>query len=292
MRANIAFSAQHILLPFRPVLAFLVANIFQKPMNGLSVKGSILLTGNYKMRIIKNIVGRVFALWAILTFVALFLVIFIPSMLCWLIPEPAGQRLFIGTARIWMMIWLPLTGCRYRIKGKAYFKKGTTYIVAFNHNSMMDIPLSAAFVPGANKTIAKSSFTKVPLFGLYYIKGAVLVNRKSEQSRRESFEKMKRVLQKGIHMCIYPEGTRNRTADPLKKFHDGAFRLSVDTGAAIIPTIILNSKKIVPINKTFYFWPGKIEMHFLEPVSPASMTTGQLKEKVFAIMKEYYLLNS
>lgn len=241
------------------------------------------------MTLIKNILGRIFAFWAIISFVALFLIIFIPSMLCWLVPDPKSQRIFIGIAKFWMTLWLPLTGCRFRIKGKEHFKKGKTYIVACNHNSMMDIPLSSAFIPGANKTIAKSSFTKVPLFGFYYIKGAVLVDRKSELSRKQSFEKMKKVLQKGIHMCVYPEGTRNRTADPLKKFHDGAFRLSVDTGVSIIPAIILHTKKVVPLTKTFYFWPGKIEMHFLEPVSPGSMKTEELKENIFARMKEYYL---
>ena len=191
-----------------------------------------------------------------------------------------------------MHIWLPLAGCRFRIKGNEHFTKGATYIVTFNHNSMMDVPLSAAFTPGANKTIAKSTFTKVPLFGFYYMKGAVLVNRKSEQSRRDSFDKMKKVLQKGMHMCIYPEGTRNRTAEPLKKFHDGAFKLSVDTGVSIIPTIILNTKKVLPLHKTFYFWPGKIEMHFLEAVAPGNMNVEQLKEKVFSIMTAYYVKNS
>lgn len=243
------------------------------------------------MTIVKNILGRIFALWAMLTFVLLFLLIFIPSMLCWLVPDPKGQRIFISIARLWMRLWIPLTGCRFDIKGKEHFKKGETFIVTCNHNSMMDVPLSSAFIPQANKTIAKSSFTKVPLFGIYYIKGAVIVNRKSEQSRRESFEKMKVVLRKGIHMCIYPEGTRNRSNEPLKKFHDGAFRLAAETGKSIIPAIILNTKKVLPIHKTFYFWPGKIEMHFLEPVVTEAQTAEQLKEIVFTRMKDYYAAN-
>lgn len=240
------------------------------------------------MKLLKNILGRLFALWAMLTFIVTFIIIYIPSMLCWLIPGTGGQKIFIGIARLWMKLWLPLTGCRYVIKGKENFKNGETYIVTCNHNSMMDIPLSSAFIPGANKTIAKSSFTKVPLFGFYYRKGAVIVDRKSETSRKESYEKMKNVLSEGIHMCIYPEGTRNKTAEPLKKFHDGAFRLSVESGKSIIPAVILNTKKVLPLNKSFYFWPGKIELHFLEPVEPGSLTTDGLKEKVFGIMKDYY----
>jgi 1-acyl-sn-glycerol-3-phosphate acyltransferase len=153
----------------------------------------------------------------------------------------------------------------------------------------MDVPLSSTFIPGANKTIAKSSFIKVPLFGFYYMKGTVIVNRKSELSRRQSFEKMKRVLTNGMHMCIYPEGTRNRTDEPLKKFHDGAFRLSVETKRPIIPAVILNTKKVLPLNKIFYFWPSKIQLHFLDPVAPGNMSIDQLKEKIFGVMKDYYV---
>ncbi len=240
------------------------------------------------MKIIKDIAGRLFALWALVTFFITFLVIFIPSMLCYLVPEPQGQRLFIGLANIWMRVWLPLSGCRYSIKGKEHFKKGETYIVTCNHNSLMDVPLSSAFTP-VNKTIAKASFTNIPLFGLFYSKGSVLVNRKSEASRKQSFSKMKKVLQQGMHMCIYPEGTRNRTAEPLKKFHDGAFRLATETGHAIIPGVIFNTGKVLPSQKPFFFWPGKIEIHYLEPVPSASISVEELKEKVFNVMTGYYV---
>ena len=241
------------------------------------------------MKLLKDIFGRFWAFWGIISFIGTFLVIYIPSMITWLLPEPKGQRIFIGIARIWMNIWLRLVGCPVKIKGRQYFQKDKSYIVTCNHNSLMDVPLSSPFIPGANKTIAKTSFAKVPLFGFYYMKGAVLVDRKSEKSRKESFEKMKLVLKKGMHMCIYPEGTRNRTNEPLKKFYDGAFKLATDTGTDIIPAIILNTRKAVPVHKSFYFLPHKLEMHFLPPVSVNNKTTEVLREEVFLLMKDYYL---
>lgn len=244
------------------------------------------------MKTIQNIFARFMALWAMIWFIITFLVFFIPSMLCWLIPEPAGQHIFIGIARLWMRIWLPLSGCRFKVTGKENFRKGETYIVTCNHNSLLDIPLSSPFIPGANKTIAKSSFTKVPLFGFYYMKGSVIVNRNSEKSRRDSFEKMKNVLRKKMHMCIYPEGTRNRGPEPLKKFHDGAFRLAVETRTAIIPTVILNTKKVLPLDKGIYFLPGKISMHFLPEVPATGLTAVELKERVFAVMEKFYIEHS
>ena len=241
------------------------------------------------MNVIKEITGRIMALWAIVTFLVTFLLIFIPSMLTWLIPNPNGQHAFIWIARLWMNVWIRVTGCSLKVTGKENFEKGKTYIVTSNHNSLLDVPLSCPFIPGGNKTIAKTSFAKIPIFGFFYMKGSVLVDRKNKTSRRRSFEKMRNTLNTGMHMGIYPEGTRNRSNEPMKKFHDGAFKLAVATNTSIIPAVILHSKKALPVNKTFYFIPHKLEMHFLEPVPVAEQTADQLKEKVFEIMKAYYI---
>jgi 1-acyl-sn-glycerol-3-phosphate acyltransferase len=244
------------------------------------------------MSLLKKILARFFAGWAMLSFITSFLIVFIPSMFCWLLPERAGQDLFIRIARGWMNVWLRIVGCGVRIRGKENFRKGETYIVTCNHNSLMDVPLSCPYIPGPNKTIAKASFASVPLFGWYYLKGSVMVDRNSEESRRKSYEKMKQVLHKGMHMSIYPEGTRNRSAEPLKAFQNGAFRLSVETGKSIIPAVIFNTRKVLPPGKKFWFWPTRIEMHFLPAISPAGLTTEQLKRKVFDTMWEYYKTKS
>lgn len=241
------------------------------------------------MRLIKNIFARIWAVWGLISFAATFLLFFLPSMATYLIPNPRGQAIFLRIAAIWMRVWLTLIGCTLKVRGKEHFKKGVAYIVTCNHNSFMDVPLSCPFIPGANRTIAKKSFTKVPIFGWYYAKGSVLVDRKSEQSRRKSFEMMMQTLREGMHMSIYPEGTRNRTKEPLKKFYDGAFKLSVASGAPIIPSVIFNTKKILPPNKPMYLIPGSMEIHFLEPIEPTNLSSDELKDKVFEVMKNYYL---
>jgi len=240
---------------------------------------------------IKNIFARIWALWGLLSFVITFLVIFLPSMLSYALPDPKGQAYFINVSRVWMNVWLLLIGCPVRIRGKGNFEPGKTYVVVFNHNTLLDVPLSCPYVPGPNKTIAKTSFAKVPLFGLFYRKGSVLVDRKDEKSRTKSFEEMKSVLAMGMHMCIYPEGTRNRTAEPLKPFYDGAFKLACDTGSEIIPCVIMGTKKAMPVNKVFYLLPMKLKMHFLPPVTSAGLAVKELKDQVFSNMQEYYVNN-
>jgi 1-acyl-sn-glycerol-3-phosphate acyltransferase len=245
------------------------------------------------MNIIKDIFARLWAFWGLITFVITFLIFFLPSMLSHLFKDyKKGQDYFIAVSRLWISIWLPIVGCPLKVKGKENFIEGESYIVLFNHNAFLDVPLSAPYIPAGNKTIAKDSFTKVPIFGWFYKRGAILVDRKNERSRVKSYEQMKKVLAANIHMCIYPEGTRNRTAEPLKQFYDGAFKLAVDTQKDIIPTLILNTKKAMPIHKTFYLLPTPLQMHFLPAVSAKNISAKDLKEKVFNIMKEYYVKNN
>lgn len=244
------------------------------------------------MNIFKEIAGRIWATWGLLSFIVTFLIILPISLISYLIPEPGGTHFLIRISRVWMRVWLFLIGCPFRVTGTQYFEKGKSYIVTCNHNSLLDIPLSSPFIPGPNKTIAKMSFAKIPLFGLYYAKGSVLVDRKSEKSRRVSFEKMKWVLRTGMHMCIYPEGTRNRTKEPLKPFYNGAFKLAYETKTDIIPAIISGTKEAVPLHKTFFFLPKRLEIRFLPPISSKEITALELKDKVFHTMYEHIRENT
>lgn len=241
------------------------------------------------MTSIKNIFARIWALWGLISFTITFLIIFLPSMLSYLFPGRAGQVYFIKVSRIWMRMWLFLIGCPLKITGTRNFARDTAYVVVFNHNAFLDVPLSAPFVPGANKTIAKASFAKIPLFGWFYSKGSVLVDRKDEKSRTKSFDSMRKVLSMGMHMCIYPEGTRNRSGQPLKEFYDGAFKLAAATKKDIMPCVIIGTKKAMPISKSFYLLPTRLQMHFLPPVPSNGITVTELKEKVFKLMWDDYV---
>jgi 1-acyl-sn-glycerol-3-phosphate acyltransferase len=241
------------------------------------------------MKLIKEILGRIFALWAFIIFTSSLLIVSIPVWITGIWPEPKRTINFFKIVQIWMNFFFTFSGVRRIIKGKDHFKKGQNYIVVCNHNSFMDVPVSVTAVP-PNKTIAKIEMAKTPVFGLIYKRGSVLVDRKNEESRRRSFLKMKSVLDMGLHMCIYPEGTRNKTSQTLQRFHDGAFKLAVETKKPVIPALIFYTNKVLP-RKPFFFWPHKIEMHFLPAVAVENKTSQQLKEEVFELMKNY-LLNS
>jgi 1-acyl-sn-glycerol-3-phosphate acyltransferase len=103
---------------------------------------------------------------------------------------------------------------------------------------------------------------------------------------------MKRVLDSGLDMLIYPEGTRNKTSEPLKSFYDGAFKLAVDTQKPIIPVVLLNTKNILPAYPIMFFKPGRIQMDILEPISSQGHTVQSLKQLAFDTMAAHYKLHN
>ncbi|HNF29376.1 MAG TPA: lysophospholipid acyltransferase family protein [Chitinophagaceae bacterium] len=241
----------------------------------------------------KNVFARIWALWGLVTFVVTFFIFFIPSMCTHLIADVnKSQNVFIYIAKIWMNVWLFLVGCRVKVRGKENVEKNKTYIFTCNHNTLLDVPITCPYIPGGNKTIAKKSFVKIPIFGWYYAKGGILIDRKSDASRRMGFEQMKKTLQQKIHVCIYPEGTRNRTGKPLKSFYDGAFKLAELAQTPIVPTMLYNTLKAMPNNKFFYLLPHSLEIHFLPAISPQNLTMKELKDKVFDIMYKEFELNN
>src|SRR6185503_7046658 len=120
------------------------------------------------MKIARDILARIIAIWAIILFVITMLIVFIPILVALLFNDPLKTRIFHRISQVWMGIFLPLTGVWLSRKGIEHFKKGETYIVICNHNTFMDVPVTTPFIPGANKTIAKSEIKKVPVFGIIY----------------------------------------------------------------------------------------------------------------------------
>lgn len=237
---------------------------------------------------LKPVIARIWALWGLIIFVATLLVFVWPITFTFLIAEPNGVKAFKAVSKFWMQIFLYAIGCPMHVYNKHHYKRGEQYVVTANHRSFMDVPLLTPFFPGPNKTIAKKEMARIPLFGWVYTRGSVLVDRSSDESRKRSFEKMRRVLLKyKLCMAIYPEGTRNRSKEPLKPFYDGAFRLAVDTKKDVIPVVMRYTDVVLPPSNIFWLWPHRIEMHLLPPVSVAGKTSAQVKAEVFDVMSAF-----
>lgn len=174
--------------------------------------------------------------------------------------------------------------------GRHHIKKGEGYVFICNHNSNYDIFINSAAYPmhSVFTFLSKIELAKVPFFGIIAKNLAVLVDRSSMESRRSSFRYMKEVLNEGISIWIYPEGTRNKSQEDLLDFQIGAFKLAIDMKIPIIVNTLVGVKNINNPNRALDMWPGVVYSYFEEPIDTSNMTAADIrgmKEQIVQTMK-------
>lgn len=191
-----------------------------------------------------------------------------------------AHKISYGMAKTIFIFYL----IRVHVKRKHHLKKEGVYIFVSNHTSLLDVPVCALVTPVTFRYLSKEELVKIPFFGYIIRKLYLSVNRKDEESRARSLEEMKKSLRDGISIYLFPEGTRNNTNEPLKKFYDGAFKLSLDTGIPLVPMTIRNSGNLL---QGYKLKPGVIECSWREPIYPRKEdSTESLKEQVRLMILE------
>ncbi|MCH7410996.1 1-acyl-sn-glycerol-3-phosphate acyltransferase [Belliella sp. DSM 111904] len=210
-----------------------------------------------------------------LSFLALFplilLSIWIPGM------RKYGRKI----NRFWANIYFLLIFKPVQIVGKRHIKSNQPYIFVANHFSYIDIAMMG-FVPGDVVFVGKSSLGKIPLFGYYFKKLHIAVNRSSTRSRAEVLLRSKNVLDNGSSLVIFPEGGMITSNPPyMSHFKDGAFTLALEKQIPIIPVTLSFNHLILPDQKSIrlHFKRGKMTFH------PAISTEGLGKENLQEIKR-------
>ena len=179
--------------------------------------------------------------------------------------------------RIWGYIWLPMVGIFHRNIYEAPVEKDKEYVFVANHISYMDIALIFQGIKTKNiRILAKAEFGKVPIFGFLYRYTTVMVDRSSPESRGKSIRRLKSVIQKGVSIFIYPEGTFNETEKPLKSFYDGAFRMAIETGTPLKPVLFLDTVQRLHYKSFFSLCPGRSRTVILPEIPVAGLTLADL----------------
>lgn len=141
------------------------------------------------------------------------------------------------------------------------------------------------------KPLVKRELTLIPGLGQLFSLMCLPVDRSSKEARNASKVRMLNELKQGISVLIFPEGTRNRTKDPLIPFYDGAFELAIDAQVPILPVVLTNIRKINRVD-TLLVQPGTLEITHLPPIKTTGMAIHQLdelKQRTFDAMKNYLL---
>lgn len=212
------------------------------------------------------------------------MIILLPFMISPAIFGESLRPISFFCIRIWANVFSLLTFIRYKAEGTENFKKYKSYIYVSNHTSFLDTPAMPLFLPGQFRPLGKTELGKIPILGLVVKAVCVMVDRSSVQSRKESIRKLSELIKRGISIYIFPEGTMNRTKEPLKPFYDGAFRIAIETQAPILPITILNAGNLFPPN-TLSIKPGTIKVKIGEPIDTKGLTLDDVKEVKEQIFK-------
>ena len=136
-------------------------------------------------------------------------------------------------------------------------------------------------IPGQFRPLAKKELLKIPIFGWIARSATIIVDRSSSQSRKKSLDILKQILLDGISVLIFVEGTQNRTSEPLQPFHDGAFRIAVDTQQPLLPIVVQGAGKLMPPG-TIRLSPGLIKIFVGDEIATDGLAADDipaLKEK-------------
>ena len=147
-----------------------------------------------------------------------------------------------------------------------------------NHTSMTDIMLMLVTVKNPFVFVGKKELVKIPLFGYFYKRTCILVDRGNQRSRKEVFERAQRRLNDGTSICIFPEGgVPDDQSVILDTFKDGAFRLAIDHHISIVPMVFYDNKKRFPYVFTNGS-PGKMRVKIKNFIPTTGLTQNDKKE--------------
>ena len=190
---------------------------------------------------------------------------------------------FFVMARIWAKVILFGMGMHPKVETEEEIIKGKSYMFVSNHTSMTDIMLMLSVVKNPFVFVGKMELSKIPLFGFFYKRTCILVDRKSSKSRMAVFESAQQRLSQGLSICIFPEGgVPDDESVVLDEFKDGAFRLAIDHHIPIVPITFADNKK--RFSYTFFSGsPGEMRVkthRFFETTNATSDYKKTIKTEV------------
>lgn len=164
-------------------------------------------------------------------------------------------------------VGLRIAGVRARLVGYDQLDLSRKYIFMANHVSNLDPPLLIPLLPYRVTVLVKKELFKVPILGrAMRMADFVPIDRTNREAAVASVRDAEATVRRGMHMVIFPEGTRSRDGR-LLPFKKGPFYLALETGVPIVPITIIGTDKLLPKGKILAR-PGEATIVFHPPVDP------------------------
>jgi 1-acyl-sn-glycerol-3-phosphate acyltransferase len=231
----------------------------------------------------------IYTFYAIILFVAIMLLIFPFVVVASFFGRIKGGNMILRLCMLWADLWFFLIFIYVKRIYEAPHDRRKPYIFVANHISYLDSPIIVKAWRQPVRPLGKVEMSKVPLFGFIYRNAIVTVDRSSPENRQQSISILKRIINRGISVVVFPEGTFNTTGKPLKEFYDGAFRVAVETQTPVKPVLFLDAYSRMNSRSIFSLTPGRCRIVYLEEIPVKGLEVQELKEKVYAAMEKTLL---
>lgn len=193
----------------------------------------------------KRAFGMLYHLWYY--WCMLVSIVLLSPGLYWTSRSASDFSRFYPWARRWAAFILNGMFLWRKVRYEAQIPWDRPYIVVSNHTSELDVMFCYRLVKSPIVFIGKAELAKIPLFGFFYRRTSILVDRTSLASKRAVMDKAARRLARGTGLCIYPEGGIPKNPKTLlAPFKAGAFKLAIESGTAILPITFPDHRRRFP----------------------------------------------
>ena len=174
-------------------------------------------------------------------------------------------------------------GIKIEVSGSENIPEGRSCIFMSNHVSNLDPPVEIAMLPGRSSVLLKKELMSIPILGRAMRMGQfVPVERGNRRdAAKASVEAAADALRSGLHILVYPEGTRS-VDGRLSTFKKGPFFLAQGTQAPIVPIAISGTQTMMRKGSSA-IKPGLARIRLLPVIEPSDY--GTREELIAAVRK-------
>ncbi len=177
----------------------------------------------------------------------------------------------------WFQFFKPILGLIFRFYypfdaiNMGVIPKDGPILLCGNHIHIMDQCLPILCTKRGIHYMAKIEYFNNPKTKWFFsMMGCIPVNREIHDDNAK--EKAMEVLNKGLALGIFPEGTRNKTKKILLPFKYGAVSMAKKSNATIVP---------YGITGTYKFRTKNLVLEFGEPFKVGDMTLEEANERLY-----------
>jgi 1-acyl-sn-glycerol-3-phosphate acyltransferase len=164
-------------------------------------------------------------------------------------------------------------GIKIEMTGLENVPPGRSCIFMSNHVSNLDPPVVLPLLPGRSSVLLKKELMNIPILGraMRMAKFVPVERGHRRDAAQASVEAAADALRSGLHILVYPEGTRSRDGR-LSTFKKGPFFLAMETQAPIVP-IALSGTQTMMHKGSNAIVPGLARIQMLPAVEPSKYET-------------------